>query len=291
MLRRNFLTLSFVTNEIFENKKHREQFFVYLNSAKRNISDCDYVLLTHNLTSEWEQVLKNQGAWVVFVKTPIEHLFRDRHLCYRNYLLDHGHKYKHILISDSRDVFVQKNPFDWIKSYKKRFDKIKGNHNFLNNFVILTTEGFKMSRSGFATVENFKFERDISPSYRADTKDQWVVNGGVSLGTPDALKNFHFLIWSIMSKNTKDYTDQAAINWVFSFLKDDQSYSVSFPQHDNLCLTGEGVNEGVVEPYYENGFIKNSFLKQPYCLVHQWDRIESESLKYILEEYSLSDSF
>jgi len=287
MLRRNHLTLTFVTDEIFQKDESHQQFVIYLNSIRRNIPDCDHVFLTHNLSEHQEDILLyDDNIDVVRVQHPIEHLFRDRHLAYRNYLLDHGHKYKYVLISDCRDVLVQKSPFEWIDKWKSRFDKIKGNHDFLNNFVIVTSEGFKMSRSGFATIENFKFERDISPSFRLDTKKRWVVNGGVSLGTPEALKNFHFLVWSLMSKNTQDYTDQAAINWLFQFLKDDESYSISFPQHDTLCLTGEGVKENILQPAYDSGFIKNPSLDEPYCLVHQWDRIENDSLSKIIEEYS-----
>lgn len=287
MLRRNYLTLTFITNEIFEDKNKREQFNVYYNSSIKNIPDCDHVYLTNNLKDEWKNcLLEDDSVDVVEFKHPIKHLFCDRHFAYWEYLIDHGHKYKEILISDCRDILFQKNPFEWVNEWKSRFEKIKGNHKFLNDFVIVTSEGFKMSRNGFSTIENFKFEQDISPNFRAKTKEQFVINGGVSLGTPLALKNYHFLIWSLMSKNTQDYTDQAAINWAFTFLKEDETYSISFPQQDTLCLTGEGVKEGVVSPSFQDGLIKNSLLDQSYFMVHQWDRMDQSYLKESISKYS-----
>jgi len=75
-------------------------------------------------------------------------------------------------------------------------------------------------------------------------------------------------------KSSDRCTDQAAVNWLMYYLDDDDAYQVSFPQHDNLCLTGEGVKEGAVKPKFEKGRAFNQSGKL-YYIIHQWDRIDA----------------
>lgn len=255
--------------QLFESR----EFWVYINSLK-NIPNADHVILTHDMDSSVRDRLFDKEIEVVDVPAESIHfLYRDRHLAFRNYLNDHGHKYKYVLVTDSRDVMFQANPFDWIPEWKARFTNIKGKLQFLDHFVILTAEGFKIEKSGFACIEHFEFQRDVPRPYLKEDKNRWVINGGVAMGTPQAMMNFHFLVWSLTLKTIGRCTDQATINWLMYYLDDDDTYSVSFPQHDNLCLTGEGVKEGAVEPILKGNILMNAHEK-PYCMVHQWDRLE-----------------
>jgi hypothetical protein len=106
-----------------------------------------------------------------------------------------------------------------------------------------------------------------------EDKNRWVVNGGTFLGTPRALQDFHFLVWITTMKTIGRCTDQATINWLMYYLEHDDTYQVSFPQHDNLCLTGEGVKEGAVEPILKDGHLFNP-KDLMYFMVHQWDRLD-----------------
>lgn len=259
--------LTFGNGPVFED----DNFWNYVRSL-RNVQDADYVLLTDNISDEAAAELELFDVNVVNVPK-LTHLFRDRHMAFWNYLNDHGHKYKSIIITDCRDVLFQKSPFEWIEDWKTRFDNVQGNKSFLDHFVILTAEGFKTSRSGFACVENFEFQSDLPKEFLKEMKDKWVVNGGVSLGTYRALMNYHLLVWSMMLKSKGRCTDQAAINYLMSVLEEDETYCVSFPQHDWLCLTGEGVKEEAVVPVNDDGVLKTPDGRK-YALIHQWDRLD-----------------
>ena len=276
MLRRTNLILTFGNGPVLSDPC----FWSYVQSTKR-VPDSDVVILTDDNLSE--EILDELDRYDVnYVPVPkITNLFRDRHLAYWNYLNEHGHKYRHLIITDCRDVLFQQSPFDWIDDWKTRFGNVHGNKDFLNNFVVLTSEGFKVSQSGFACIDNFEFQNDVPEVHRKDIKDQRVVNGGVSLGTPQALMNFHFLIWATMLKTRGRCTDQSAINYLMSILNEDASYSISYPQHDWLCLTGEGVKEGVVQPQHEDGVLKNP-LGHPYAVIHQWDRLDNSLRQSLL---------
>lgn len=274
MFRRSRLVLTFGTGPVFDDVC----FWSYVRSLDR-VPDADHVVLTDNISEAAREDMELYDVHLVEIPK-VQNLFRDRHLAYWNYLNDHGHKYEHVIITDCRDVLFQFSPFEWVADWKSRFDSIHGNKDFLNNFVVLTSEGFRVSRSGFACIDNFQFQSDMPKEHLKEMKDKWVVNGGVSLGTPQALMNYHFLVWATMLKSRGQCTDQSAINYLMAVLEEDATYSVSFPQHDWLCLTGEGVKENVVVPKFEDGFLKNPNGRS-YALIHQWDRLD-DSLRQSL---------
>ena len=78
-------------------------------------------------------------------------------------------------------------------------------------------------------------------------------------------------------------TDQATLNYLMNYLKEDATYSVSQPFNDTLCLHGEGVKEGFVkEPIVQDNKFLSSYLDEPYCIVHQWDRLSDRLKQYAL---------
>ena len=232
-------------------------FWVYVKSLSK-VKNADFVILSDTATEDQISRLAEYKVTVHKIEK-LSFLFRDRHLAYVNYL-QHARHYAYVFISDCRDVLFQKCPFEWLKIWGKQ----------TASSVILTSEGFKMARSGFATIENFKFEQGIAESLRILPSNHWVVNGGVSLGTPTSLLNFHSMIWAAMLK-VNDCTDQGVINFLMAHLQDEQ-YHISFPQAENFCVTGEGVKEKVVEIQLDKFGLRSN--TGHYHVVHQWDRID-----------------
>jgi len=256
-----------------ENFFKLDSFWVFVKTLTR-LKDTDKVIVTHDIPDIVQDRLYDLDFKIVNVTKSIN-IMRDRHLRFWEYLNDHGHRYKYVGICDSKDVVFQLNPFDWIeKEWKPRFDDIEGNKDFLDNFVIVTSEGFRQSQSGFARIEDFVFQSDVASEFVKDNSNRWVINGGVVFGTSCALKNHEFLLWSVSAKTIGKCTDQASLNYLMNYLEKDETYSVSQPFNDILCLHGEGVKEGFVkEPIIENGLLKNPYLKESYFIVHQWDRL------------------
>ena len=271
MLREPNLVLTYAAGEQF---LELDSFWVFAQTLSK-LENTDKVILTHEMSHLVRDRLSDLGFCVENVTLKSANILRDRHLHFWEYLNDHGHKYKYVSICDSKDVLFQRNPFDWLdEEWKPRFDSIKGNKSFLNNFVVLTSEGFRQSQSGFARIENFEFQRDVPPQFITDDSDRWVINGGFSIGTPQALQCHEFLIWSVAMKTLGRCTDQATLNYLMNYLDEDATYSISQPFQDTLCLHGEGVKEGFVkEPIVQDGEFRSSYLNEPYCVIHQWDRL------------------
>lgn len=283
MIRKENLILTFASgSDLFRSPT----FWVFVNSAA-NSRNADLVILTNDIPPDVEQELDDLDVHVEKLGTEstkdVYMLFRDRHMAFWKYLNEHGHKYKHVLVTDCRDVVFQANPFCWIDEYKARLNDIKGDKSFFDHFVVLVSEGFKRSQSGFACIEHFEFQRDVPRPFLQDGPNRPVVNAGIILGTPRAVQSFHFLVWSVTLKTIGRCTDQATINYLLHYLEDDDMYSISHPQRDNLCLTGEGIKEGSVEPVLTDEGLTNPQGKL-YYLVHQWDRID-HLREHILAHY------
>lgn len=247
-------------------------FWVFVRSLGK-VPTADCVVLTHEMPGDARGRLSWAGVKVVDIEAKDMHfLYRDRHLSFYRYLNEYGHHYDHVLVTDCRDVVFQSNPFYWVPVWRDRYAAVRGPKRFLSHFVVLVAEGFKRAQSGFACIEQFEFQRDVPRPYMQDDHNRWVVNGGTFLGTPRALQDWHFLVWTVTMKSIGRCTDQATVNWLLHYLEHDDTYQITFPQHDHLCLTGEGVKEGAVVPRVAQG-LACSPAGPMYHMVHQWDRV------------------
>lgn len=285
MFREENLALTFATgNQFFD----LDSFWVYVNSLSK-LENVDKVIFTQEIPDSAINRLLGMDFHIEYFEE-CKDILIDRHLAFWKYLNEHGHKYKYIAICDSKDIFFQSNPFDWIgNDWKPRFEGIQGNKRFLEDFVILTSEGFRQSQSGFARIEDFEFQRDVPKRFFKDNSKRWVINGGFSMGTSNALMNHEFLLWSLSMKTIGRCTDQAALNYIMNFLEEDSCYSISHPFNDTLCLHGEGVKEELVKKpkVIENQFFNPYFdTNQPYCVVHQWDRLDEDLKECVLAHLS-----
>lgn len=250
-------------------------FSVFLNSIK-NVPNADLVFITHEMDNEIKEKILRKGFHIEEVKAGENYyIFRDRHQHFYNYLCKNGHNYKYVLITDSRDVVFQDSPFKWIEK----------NYSDLKNFVVLMAEGFKRQESGFACIEHFEFQRDVPLPHLKNDNSKLVCNAGITLGTSLDVKNFELLIFMSVMKTIGRCTDQAALNYLMHIVENDKNFKISLPCEDNLCLTGEGVRLGSVEPLFINKKLYNP--KQDlYHIIHQWDRLDGLR-EDILAEYDL----
>jgi hypothetical protein len=274
MFRKPNLAITYAAGETFFDKP---DFWLYLESLCQ-IPDTTKVVITHDMSEEVFQRIRDMHVNVHKVSSEkMKFISRDRHLATWDFLLDHGHKYKYVMITDSRDVYFQSSPFEWIEQWKSRFGNVHGDRGFLEHFIILTSEGFNISASGFNCIEQFEFQRDVPDSFKQEDRKRDVVNGGVLLGTPRAIQHHLYLMWVTTLKSIGTITDQAALNWMYHHLQEDDTYNLSDPKRDWLCVTGEGIKEGHVEmPLLKDGKWCNPYLddSSPYCIIHQWDRVE-----------------
>jgi hypothetical protein len=206
------LVLTWIAGDEFSRSPYVK---VFVKSLKR-IENADIVCFTHRMPEEIRTWLKEESITVrTAPSTAVQQMARDRYLIYWDYLLDCGHRYRYVLSSDSKDVLVQKNPFDWVEGWKKRFDKIQGRKDFLNHFVILVSEGMQMKHSTWNRHEQVEFQRDVFPPFMVNKGESWVLNSGVHLGTPNAIKDYFFFF---LARSGSFFPRDASSNSFTAFL-------------------------------------------------------------------------
>jgi len=238
------------------NEETWPQYRVYFNSvflSKSQKEEC--VCLTDSLDNKYiDQIVENFNFTVYIVKTKTRKQFTERWLAYWNFLKDRA--FNQVFISDSRDVFLQQNPFEYTKN--KNFN------------VYLTEEGFLHHNSPFNMADQLQFQRNIQNNF--ETYVNWpVVNAGVVMGNHQNIIDLSLIMWSNCLPSQS--TDQAILNFLSSKFKDDIRYKFCNPNKDCFCLTGEVYKEKFLD--FDPNWIDNKITNQDkeiFFVFHQWDR-------------------
>lgn len=225
------------------------------------VKNANIVFFTHDMPEKVQKELSQIGKVEFVSPSEVNQIFCDRHLHYFNYLTKN--KLDKVLLTDCRDVVFQTDPFDY--EFKSK--------------IVLVAEGIPPAKSRFHKIEQYMYQKDIVLKFLRD-HGEFVLNGGILYGDAEAVKYHCRIIWFASLKPpyptpeflSPGYSDQAVLNYVYNFLKDDPDYYVADPEIINFCLTGEGY------PYvngvkYLDGIYYHSSGK-PYSIVHQWDRIK-----------------
>lgn len=176
--------------------------------------------------------------------------------------------YSQVLLTDSRDVYFQDDPF------KETNEKL-----------FLAGEGVVHSESEWNSTDQRKSQESLGLSF--EYTDWPVVNGGIAIGPHSLVRDYALLIHQSAHQSATQ-TDQPVIGRLWNtLLKHNPEYGLKDPHTDAFCITGETVKQGLMKIplVFENGTLRNN-RRVPYTLFHQWDRTEYKNL--ILRKFGLS---
>lgn len=201
--------------------------------------------------------------------------------------------YDRIVMTDTRDVIFQSNPFDYLTKPLSMY-----------NFVA-AGEGMRYKNEPWG---NRNLWQAFGPHYYNAMKDNMINNVGVLAGHQRMLESIVGLIFQLSLGRAIPIVDQAVYNYILTvpIIRDDTWFaSHSDPWAVNLGTTEEAVKAGGgdlgqackdnptefakytmnyedVQPVIdEEGVIKTTGGK-PYAIVHQWDRVPA--LKELVEK-------
>jgi tetratricopeptide (TPR) repeat protein len=226
----------------------------YLGSLARVLSG-DHYVFAHGLSAEREGAIQRFGLKIAHVPR-MEHLLCDRWWLYDSFI--GATRYERYLITDSKDVVFQGNPFDYSLD---------------EEWVVLAGEGTLHRDS----IWNIKDQAALQGSLGValDFKDWQVVNGGLQYGTRKKMKALAGQMCREMSRPITS-TDQAVLNYVYhTSLRNDPGYVVASSDTQAFCVTCGPICEGAVDDGHElrwNGKELYSPRVGVYQIVHQWER-------------------
>lgn len=248
---KNLLINYIAGDKIFENL----DLDIYFKSLKK-ITNADKFVLTNNVSDSNLKKLESIYDKVIFREAPFYYVY---HLFY-NILREYGQDYEYAMYIDTRDVIIQKNPFDYMASKKDKD-------------LFLVCEGMKVSENDFNLGwHNILSSTQIFPNN--DGINNLITNGGTIGGK---VKDFmYILLLAITNANRKSpgiITDQSIYTSLYPYLKTLKTVDYCHPYTSTLCATGEAIKYKNIDIQFINGEACN-MQGEPYYLFHQWDRTE-----------------
>jgi hypothetical protein len=223
--------------------------------------------IVYDVNQSTIEYLKDNG-WDLYKSELREHIILQRFI--DSYSLMKNFDNETVFWTDIKDVIFQKNPEDWVNL---NFELHRGTYSIyaFSESIRLKDDPWACVNSGTTFPVEWEWNKD-NISYCA----------GTILGKADMLRDLFLQIyhWSKSTENPSQLSDQAAYNILIrlSFI---QPHILLNPQDVGFVVQMGTVwskraefKETLTEqpPIFEDGFIKSDISKEPFYVVHQYDR-------------------
>ena len=253
-------------------------------SIKETMPDADKVMCVGNATTETREWLVENGFKLVDMphvpNIPIHVL---RFLSIYEYLREHWKEYEHVVTTDVKDVYFQKNPFEWLTVLNRTSTKL-----------VAGSEGMLYKDEPWG---NDNLMQAYGPYVHELNKNNKIYNVGTIGGKSEYVKDLVFNIFTNALHRPIAICDQA----VYNVLIQTQPYkSITYFAEQSsawACQAGTTVDPSKIGqfihflteqvPTFEDGLVK-TYLKDTFCIVHQYDRVP-EWKKFVQEKYGQED--
>jgi hypothetical protein len=252
----------------------------WISSLKKTGYDGDILVLAYNFEEEHEHILKlkEYGVEVLIPNNTFRgseesnfvwhsgevnpsnankliHNVRLFHLWQYFTETEIDSKYNRIIFTDGRDVYFQTNPSEWL-------DK-----NMVSQ-ILVPSEGVLYSDEPWNT--NNALVNYGPYVYEYLLKQKTVCNVGTFACKSSICKELCLVLY-LMSNNT-GHADQPSFNILVHTLLNDKCQFVNYDNSWALQI-GAIVNELEKYTYMDSDIIYSKQSKEPYCIVHQYDRV------------------
>lgn len=228
---------------------------IYQKSLEK-IKNIDKVAFVKDVSKENLKYIENNYQYVVPTNIHFYYIFFEFYFFLRDLDVD----YNYIMYMDTRDVIIQKDPFEYMQS---RPDKR----------MFFACEGMKVIENDVNYTWNHHLRStEALPHTFYEKLD--VVNGGTIGGKKEDLLYVYLL--ALTNTNRKcdgPITDQAIYSLMSVLMENFKHVEFCHPLKDNYCVTGEAVKRNNIKMQMIDGQACN-MQGEPYHLFHQWDRTE-----------------
>jgi hypothetical protein len=228
---------------------------IYFDSLKK-INNADKFVIVNNISDKNIKLLEKKYDKIIYKETSFYYLYYKIH----EVLMEDGQDYEYALYVDTRDVIIQKNPFDYFAS---KPDKD----------LFLVCEGMKSLENEC----NLYWHQLLSSTQifpNQDGENNLVINGGTIGGrVPDYMNMLLLAMTNSNRKSSGVITDQSIYTSLYPYLQKMKNVELCHPYTDTFCCTGEAIKRNNIDIFYDGQYACNE-KGEPYCLFHQWDRTE-----------------
>ena len=250
-------------------------------SIEENIPDAHRVICYRNISEETQKWLANKGFELVEMpdlQIPVHVL---RFLSIYEYLRQNHEKYRYVLTTDVKDVYFQKDPFDFLE---------KNNIGRSTNKIVCGSECLKYKDEWWG---NENLMQTYGSYVHSLFKDETIYNVGVLAGTAEYIKDLVFNIFTNGVNRPIQIVDQAVFNVLINTQPYKDVVKKASMSQAFACQAGTVADPSKIgdfrpnlleeEPVWNDGVVE-TFDGRPFYIVHQYDRVP-EWKKFIAKKY------
>lgn len=201
-----------------------------------------------------------------------------------NFLNSTKEEYDNVITTDTRDVLFQTDPSQWLRD------------NVTSSLLVASSEGMRYKNEPWS---NNNLLETFGPFFHDKLKERFIFNVGVVAGDFEYVKGLMLMIFQMSINRPIPIVDQAVYNFLLNtppydsdtlFVRCADNWAINLGTTVEAVKCGSGdlglnfkdkVDDYLKlfedeQPVIDNGIVKNS-KGEPYCIVHQYDRVRSTS--------------
>lgn len=201
-----------------------------------------------------------------------------------NFLNSAKEQYDNVITTDTRDVLFQSDPSQWLRD------------NVTSSLLVASSEGMRYKNEPWS---NNNLLETFGPFFHDKLKERFIFNVGVVAGDFEYVKGLMLMIFQMSINRPIPIVDQAVYNFLINtppynsdtlFVRCADNWAINLGTTVEAVKCGSGdlglnfkdkVDEYLKlfedeQPVIDKGIVKNS-KGEPYCIVHQYDRVRSTS--------------
>jgi hypothetical protein len=255
----------------------------------QSINDCGFkgekVIISIGSSKETNAKLADAGFTVIDAPSQAKMGFHmERFIHIYNFLKENGDKYRYVITTDVRDVIFQKNPSEWLEMNMDSWAKLVA----ISESIKIKNEHW--NRQNIINAFGQYFYNDVA--------EQDVYNVGTLAGDSEYVRDLCGMLYQLSANRPDWVADQAAYNILLNwrpYVGVTQFVGLSDAWSCNLHITNkpdekEHFAPFIIEPvpYFEDGLVKDGTTKEPFYIVHQYDR-DPELMSFFKKKYKVED--
>lgn len=270
-----------------------DQLKYWVNSIKKTGFEGDIVLAATNMSVETVKKLTDEGVMIYaygkkdekgnIVNQSQNAPHVERFIFIWDFLRKNKDTYRYVVVTDTRDVIFQKNPIEFLES------------NLSVNSIVCSSEGLAYQDEPWG---NKNLLDTFGPLVYDELKDKMIYNVGTIGGYSEEVRDLLLQIFFQSVNRPIPIVDQAVFNFLIHLYplrgetlrtNNRDEWAIQLGTTEAAIKAGAGDIGQVVkqnpeliseyrklyqdiQPIIKGDLVTNG-LSQPYCIVHQWDRV------------------
>lgn len=256
----------------------------------KSINECgfkgDKVLIAIDTSEETNNKIVKEGFTVITAKSMSGAMFHmERFIHIHDYLKKHN-DYRYVISTDVRDVIFQRDPMEYLSD------------------CITTNTGYELlAVSECIKVKDEHWNRNnilkcFGNYFYDQIKEYEILNVGTLAGNSYVVADLCGMLYQLSLNRADWVADQAAYNILMNWSPYNDITKIT-GLNDGFCCNLHVTNKPIEKehfapfitekhPIFEDGLMKTGYGKQPYYIVHQYDR-DPELKKFYEEKYGVEE--